>query len=62
MTAKNKSAKNNSAVTEEAYQLAFDYELESACCPQCVFTTYFEPSSVPCGHLKQLRSIAAFHA
>ena len=48
MTAKNKSAKNKSEVAEEAYQLAFDYELEYGCCPQCVLTTYFEPSPAPC--------------
>lgn len=31
-----------SALASQAYQLAFDYELEYGCCPQCVLTTVKE--------------------
>lgn len=30
------------ALAEQAYQLAFDYELKYGCCPQCVLTTVKE--------------------
>ncbi|MCW9025074.1 MAG: C-GCAxxG-C-C family protein [Gammaproteobacteria bacterium] len=33
---------NKSELAEQAYQLAFDYELEFGCCPQCVLTTIKE--------------------
>lgn len=36
------NAKEKSEVAEKAYQLAFDYELEYGCCPQCVLTTVKE--------------------
>ncbi|HEB57128.1 MAG TPA: C_GCAxxG_C_C family protein [Gammaproteobacteria bacterium] len=31
-----------SAMAEKAYELAFNYELEYGCCPQCVLTTVKE--------------------
>ena len=33
---------NKSEMADKAYQLAFDYELEFGCCPQCVLTTVKE--------------------
>lgn len=35
--------KNKTELAEKAYKLAFDYELEFGCCPQCVLTTVKEP-------------------
>jgi len=36
------TARNKTEIAEEAYKLAFDYELEFGCCPQCVLTTVKE--------------------
>lgn len=33
---------NKAELAEQAYQLAFDYELQFGCCPQCVLTTIKE--------------------
>jgi len=35
-------ASEKSEIAEKAYKLAFDYELEYGCCPQCVLTTVKE--------------------
>ena len=36
------TSKKKSEAAEKAYKLAFDYELEYGCCPQCVLTTVKE--------------------
>lgn len=36
------STKNKAALAEQAYELAFNYELDYGCCPQCVLTTVKE--------------------
>lgn len=35
-------AEEKAEIAEKAYKLAFDYELEFGCCPQCVLTTVKE--------------------
>ncbi|WJW75396.1 C-GCAxxG-C-C family protein [Thiohalobacter sp. IOR34] len=39
-------AEEKAALAREAYQKAFDYELQYGCCPQCVLTTVKETIGV----------------